>query len=254
MKKKVQLPLVLRLLYNLSAELKPRQAISETDAPLLVRKQVLNCPEVQLPAELAAFAINLASTQKGATVMTEGGRVLQQLMERVFQTHDVLLVKLLRSLAQHEVAAQQLLQFLPDLIALAEQVDTPDLLVELLGTVAALPLEVSFGRWPFTDPALTHSRGTVDLITQVVPELPDLLQTYSFVEFLSRHLVPGFTDDDVLLEVIVLVGVLARNHVCAVLISNSRVVSSLYSLITEKQEDDEIVLQILYAFFQLMQA
>ena len=30
--------------------------------------------------------------------------------------------------------------------------------------------------------------------------------------------------------------------------------SALYSIITEKQEDDEIVLQILYAFFHLLQA
>lgn len=86
-----------------------------------------------------------------------------------------------------------------------------------------------------------------------MPEIADFLHKFSFLEFLARHLVPGFTDDDVLLEVIVVVGTIARHPVCATLISQSRVVTSLYSLITEKQEDDEIVLQILYAFYQLLQ-
>ena len=36
--------------------------------------------------------------------------------------------------------------------------------------------------------------------------------------------------------------------------AESRVLTSLYTLITEKQEDDEIVLQILFAFFHLLQA
>jgi len=229
LKKKAHLPLVLRLLYNLSAEPKPRHALCQTDAPLLVRKHVVSCSDVQLPAELAALAINLASDARGGEVMAEGGGVIRQMIDRLYRTHDTLLMKLLRSLALHAAAAAQLLQYAPDLMALAQQVDSAELLVELLGIIGALPL---------------HQIG----------ELPELIQKYSFVEFLARHLVPGFTDDDVLLEVVVIAGALARQPQCAQLLSESRVVTSLYSLITEKQEDDEIVLQILYAFFQLLQA
>ena len=49
-------------------------------------------------------------------------------------------------------------------------------------------------------------------------------------------------------------GALAAHPECAARLSQSRVLSALYSIITEKQDDDEIVLQILYAFFHLLQA
>ena len=87
-----------------------------------------------------------------------------------------------------------------------------------------------------------------------LPDIPMLNDKYNLIEFLARYLTPGFTEDDVLLEVIVVFGSLAANPECASRISQSRVLSALYSIITEKQEDDEIVLQILYAFFHLLQA
>ena len=39
-----------------------------------------------------------------------------------------------------------------------------------------------------------------------VREFPELARRYSLLDFLARYLTPGFTDDDVLLEVVVVIG------------------------------------------------
>ena len=59
-RKRMQLPIVLRLAYNLSSTEKGRKALGATDLPAIVRKHVLACAELELPAELAALAINLS--------------------------------------------------------------------------------------------------------------------------------------------------------------------------------------------------
>ena len=135
---------MLRLLYNVSAEQEARAAIGATDAPRVVMKQVLACNEAQLPLELAALAINLAADAAGATAMADNGTAVRQLLDKLYQSHDQHLTKLMRNLAMHANVAEHLLPFAADLVALAQQVDAPELLVELLGIIGSLPL----GRLP----------------------------------------------------------------------------------------------------------
>jgi len=238
LKKRQQLPLVLRILYNLTTEEKARTAIAKTEAPSALRKQVIGCAEHQLPPELAALAINLATNTRAAELMSDGG-AMRQLLEKLYQTHDTLLLKFLRNLTQHEAPALHACHFAADLFALVQQVEGEEMLLELLGLLANLRL-------------------------RKLPDLPQQVSRYGLIEFLQRHLVPGFTEDDVLLEIIIIAGELAANADCAVLLYRSalvfvdeeedaRGVRSLYSLITEKQEDDEIVLQLLFAFYRLLQ-
>lgn len=165
LRRKSQLPLVLRLLYNVSAEGDAREAIGATDVPRLVMRGVLSCPDAQLPLELAALAINLAAEPRGALAMAENGNSARALVDRLYQSHDVHLMKLMRNLAGHAEVAPHLLPFTADVIALVQQVDSPEMLVEMLGALGALPL-------------------------QDVEELPDLVSRYSLVEFLSRYVCP----------------------------------------------------------------
>ena len=227
-RKRMQLPIVLRLAYNLSSTEKGRKALGATDLPAIVRKHVLACAELELPAELAALAINLACDKAGAEALSDGG-ALDQLVDRLLQTQDAMLMKLLRNLCAHDACGRQMLRRAGELFALTRQVDTPELLVELLGCLGALPVDE-------------------------LADVAQLVAGYELLDFAQRHMVPGFTDDDVLLEVIVLVGGLARNQTVATQIARTRLMAALYSLITEKQEDDEFVLQILYAFYQLLKA
>ena len=53
-RKRMQLPIVLRLAYNLSSTEKGRKALGATDLPAIVRKHVLACAELELPAERRA--------------------------------------------------------------------------------------------------------------------------------------------------------------------------------------------------------
>ena len=221
-------PLVVRLLYHASAEAAGRAALAQTDLPGVVRKQLLQCADLQLPSELAALAINLATDAAAADVIGEAGAV-RHFLERLLQTQDVLLMKLLRNLAAHDAPATRIVQYAADLIQLSQQADLHELLVELLGTLGALPL-------------------------RRVAELPRLCHKYDLVEFLQRHLIPGFTEDDVLLEVVVLIGELAGSEEMAGKMARTKILRSLYLLITEKQEDDELVLQILYALYHFLQA
>merc|ERR1719313_1190068 len=68
------------------------------------------------------------------------GHAMSHLLDRLLQTQDMLLMKLLRNLAMHAGPASQLLPYAADLIKLCQQVDVPELLVELLGTLGSLPL------------------------------------------------------------------------------------------------------------------
>ena len=47
-----------------------------------VASQVLTCKDMQLPAELATLAINLAAVPAGAAVLVEGGSVIRQMIDR----------------------------------------------------------------------------------------------------------------------------------------------------------------------------
>merc|ERR1719262_1838134 len=104
--------------------------------------------------------------------------------------------------------------------------DNRDLLVEILGTLANL----------------------------TNPEVPwaDLCEGSQLIELLHRLLVVGFSEDDVVLECVMLVGTIALDHEAAPLLAASKLLQVLQELLAEKQEDDEIVLQLIFTFHCLL--
>ena len=66
-------------------------------------------------------------------------------------------------------------------------------------------------------------------------------------------LVPCARLDDIVLDTIVYLGTCAYDELCALLFCRAKVVLSLIELLKDKQEDDEIVLQIIYVFQQILQ-
>jgi hypothetical protein len=79
-----------------------------------------------------------------------------------------------------------------------------------------------------------------------------LVADYALLPFLSKLLVPGFSQDDVVLEVVLLVGALALEPKCAPLLASSRILRSLHALFQEKQHDSELTLQLLHTFYRLL--
>merc|ERR1719419_808755 len=101
-------------------------------------------------------------------------------------------------------------------------VDNPDLLVEVLGTLAniTLPDVVSWGE----------------------------LCEAGLLELLTRLLVPSFSEDDIVLECVMIISNLALCRESAQHVAGTRLPGMLQDLLVEKRDDEEIVVQLLYAF------
>eukprot|EP00743_Colponemidia_sp_Colp-15_P004208 GILK01004540.1.p1 GENE.GILK01004540.1~~GILK01004540.1.p1 ORF type:complete len:755 (+),score=181.94 GILK01004540.1:116-2380(+) len=216
---------VLRLLYHLSMDDRCKSMFSYTDAIPLVVQLVIHFPEQYVGKELIALAVNLSTFPRNAEMICEGdGFTL--FVKRLVKTRDPLLCKVLRNISQMEPLKHLFLDFVGDFVHIAKSTDDPDLLVEVLGILGNLTL----------------------------PELSwaDVVSEFNLIEFLHKHLVVGFSEDDIVLECVILIGTLASDERCASLIASSRLIRLLYDLLTEKQEDDEIVLQIVYVFYRLL--
>jgi len=192
-------------------------------------RQVVDCVEPLLPLELAALAINIATDPTAAEKMSADGVIIRQLVDRLYHSHDPNMMKLLRNLSQHRGIGSHLTPFVADLVALIEQASSVEAVVELIGILGSMPLGG-------------------------IAEFPVLVQKCGFLDLLLPHLTPGFSDDDILLEVVIFIGQMAAHPRCAAVLMQTRVLTSLYALITEKQEDDEIVLQILHTFYHMLHA
>ena len=82
--------------------------------------------------------------------------------------------------------------------------------------------------------------------------LDEKLEQYGMIEFLHNHLMNTYAEDDILLECVMLVGTICRNDNIANIISQSYLIKLLQELLGSKQEDDEMVQQILNTFFKFL--
>lgn len=86
--------------------------------------------------------------------------------------------------------------------------------------------------------------------------LPDLdfcqlMQRFNLILWVQNILIPGKYEDDLVLEVVVLLGTAAADEGCAMLLCKADILLSLIELLKAKQEDDEMVLQIIYVFYMI---
>jgi hypothetical protein len=157
-----------------------------------------------------------------------------QVVARAIKAHDTLLFSLMRHVCEHKRSRGRLAQMMAtdssvsamwmhDLVRLAaSSEENPDLLVEVLGTLAAM--ETPFVKWY------------------------DICERSGLVDFLQRLLVSGFSDDDVVLVCVIIVGVLAQDEECVPVLLASKLMTVLEGLISGKREDEEIMVQLLFAF------
>ncbi|CAN0205504.1 unnamed protein product [Discosporangium mesarthrocarpum] len=88
------------------------------------------------------------------------------------------------------------------LLDLATETDNHDLLVEVLGTLGNLT-------------ALDLPRGVT---------WADVLSNYALAPFLTKMLVPGMAQNDIVLEVVIFTGALAEDPKAAVLLAGSNLI------------------------------
>lgn len=87
---------------------------------------------------------------------------------------------------------------------------------------------------------------------QVIVERPfvQLFSSANIFSFIKNH--TGKSSDDVVLDTVVFLGTCACDEACTMLLCKAEVITSLIELLKAKQEDDEMVLQIVFVFQQIL--
>jgi hypothetical protein len=187
--------------------------------------------EKQADGDAIALCINFAADEACCGVMVEHAD-LPKLAERsVRKGGNHLLLKMIRHMVSHRRMRPRILEtlradgrgdsWLFEVLRLAGA-DRPEVQVEAVGTLAALDCQSPEVPWP----ALCE-KGLLDL--------------------LYKQLTIGVAEDDVLLECIILVGALALDADTIPLLAASKVPQALPALLAEKQEDGEIITQLLFS-------
>ncbi|NWS43916.1 KIFA3 protein, partial [Probosciger aterrimus] len=155
------------------------------------------------------------------------GNGLKTLMKRALKFKDPLLMKMIRNISQHDGPTKSLfIDYVGDLAAQISNDEEEEFVIECLGTLANLTLP--------------------DLDWELV------LKEYKLVPYLKDKLKPGSAEDDLVLEVVIMIGTVSMDDSCAALLAKSGIIPALIELLNAQQEDDEFVCQIIYVFYQMV--
>eukprot|EP00095_Tigriopus_kingsejongensis_P012143 maker-scaffold954_size76946-snap-gene-0.19 protein:Tk12143 transcript:maker-scaffold954_size76946-snap-gene-0.19-mRNA-1 annotation:"kinesin-associated protein 3-like" len=213
------------VLYHLSLDDKVKSMFTYTDCIPIVMKLILETTEEQVDLEVMALAINLAANKRNAQLICEG-HGLRVLMQRAFHYQDPLIMKMIRNISQHDGMTKTLfIEFIGDIADAVQRASSEEFRVECVGILGNLTIS-----------DLDYER---------------MLTEYNLVPWMKTKLVPGRGDDDLVLEIVVFIGTCATDASAAMFICKSGVLEALIELLKAKQEDDEIVLQVVYLFHLL---
>lgn len=219
---------VLGILYHISYDDRCKSLFTYTDCIPLIMKMITEHPDPTLPKYLIALAVNLAANKRNAQLMCENDG-LRRLVERAFQHQDCLLLKMIRNISQHDGPTKILFVGFADLFCEAIHRSTgknDDFIIECVGIMGNL-----------TIPELDYEM---------------LLFQYDLLGFMKKKLSTETCEDDMILEVIILAGTFSAEEVCATTLLESGIIKHVIDHLNAKQEDDEIVLHIVYLFYQLI--
>ncbi|KAK3087402.1 hypothetical protein FSP39_005444 [Pinctada imbricata] len=217
--------IVLCILYHISMDDKSKSMFTYTDCIPMVMKMLLESPE-NADVELLSLCINLAANKRVAQIICEGTG-LKMLMKRAFKFKDGLLMKMIRNLSQHDGPSKNLfIDYISDLASAMLNSDDEDFALECLGILGNLTI--------------------ADLDYELI------LKEYDLIPWIKAKLEPGASEDDWVLEIIILVGTVCNDDACAKMLAESNIIQMLIELLNAKQEDDEMVCQIVYVFYQMI--
>uniref|UniRef100_A0A7N5ZQ26 Kinesin-associated protein 3b n=1 Tax=Anabas testudineus TaxID=64144 RepID=A0A7N5ZQ26_ANATE len=155
------------------------------------------------------------------------GNGLKMLMKRALKMKDCLLMKMIRNISQHDGPTKPLfIDYVGDLAAEIRAEEEEEWVLECLGMLANLTIP--------------------DLDWELV------LKEYNLVPYLKDRLKPGSAEDDLILEVVIMIGTVSMDDACAAMLAKSGIIPALIELLNAQQEDDEFVCQIIYVFYQMV--
>ncbi|KYN28624.1 Kinesin-associated protein 3 [Trachymyrmex cornetzi] len=215
---------IVGLLYHVSMDDKVKAMFTNTDCISMVTSMVLNSEDEHVRSELIALGINLAINNKNAQLMVENNH-LQGLIKIAFRNQDALVMKMIRNISQHDSIKENFVEFVGDFAMALTQSDSQDFVLEVIGVLGNLELS--------------------DL------DYSQIIQRCNLIPWIRNNLVPGKAQDDIVLEIVIFLGTAAHDEDCARLLCKADILLSLIELLKAKQEDDEMVLQIIYIFYQI---
>nr|XP_012148768.1 PREDICTED: kinesin-associated protein 3 isoform X2 [Megachile rotundata] len=215
---------ILGLLYHASMDDKVKAMFTNTECIQIVTNMILSSEDDHPKMELIALGINLAINSKNAQLMVENNR-LQGLIRKAFRNQDPLIMKMIRNVSQHDSTKENFVEFVGDFAMALNQSDSQDFVLEVIGVLGNLEL-----------PDLDYSQ---------------ILHRCDLIPWIRNNLVPGKAPDDLVLEIVIFLGTAAHDEDCARLLCKADILLSLIELLKAKQEDDEMVLQIIYVFYQI---
>ncbi|XP_063057335.1 kinesin-associated protein 3a isoform X2 [Engraulis encrasicolus] len=222
----VQRQMAMCILYHISVDDRFKSMFAYTDCIPQVMKMVFDCGEERIEAELISFCINLAANKRNAQIICEGNG-LKMLMKRALKMKDTLLMKMIRNISQHDGPTKNFfIDYVGDLAAQICPEEDEEFVMECLGTLANLTIP--------------------DLDWEMV------LKEYNLVPYLTERLKPGSAEDDLILEVVIMIGTVSMDDSCAAMLAKSGIIPALIELLNAQQEDDEFVCQIVYVFYQMV--
>ncbi|XP_008217642.1 kinesin-associated protein 3 isoform X1 [Nasonia vitripennis] len=215
---------ILGLLYHASMDDKVKAMFTNTECIPLMMDMLLASDAEQIMSELIALCVNLATNNKNAELMVQNNR-LRGLVEKAFKNQNAVLMKIVRNISQHESTKENFVEFVGDFAMALTQSDCEEFVLEIVGVMGNLSL-----------PDLDYSQ---------------ILQRCNLIPWIRNTLVPGKAQDDLVLEAVILLGTAAADEDCAQVMCKADMLLSLIELLKAKQEDDEMVLQIIYVFYQV---
>jgi hypothetical protein len=235
--------IIIRILYNISIDDRCKGMFIYTECIPLVVTLITSFPQPQLAKELAGLAINLTIHNRNVEIIAKTNGAFRSLMDRALKNEDTLMMKIVRNMSVWSLEEQQKLDdlsmyrykelwgpYVPNIIRMAQGTSNPDILLECVGILSNLT--------PY-DLSRNASFATY-------------IKDYNLLEWLYKHMVPGFSQDDLLLEVIMLVAGLCLAADVHSLVLNSRIPQILLDTMRAKENDEEILLQTLFCFSRMM--
>ncbi|CAG2114224.1 unnamed protein product, partial [Medioppia subpectinata] len=216
--------IVLNILYQISRNDKWKALFSYSSEciNLIVSKVLKPYPNTYF--EINSLAINLALNQRNAQLMCENSN-LTQLCAKALDTNDYLLLKLLRNISYHDDPIKMyFIDYHKQLAKLMVTTDNEEVAVECLAILSNLNL--------------------------VQIDWNSLFIENNIFEWIEQRIKTGSNcEDDIVLQIAIFIGTAAQQKECALYLINCQIIKLLIDLLNAKQEEDEIVIQIIYSFY-----
>jgi len=241
---------VLKLLYQFTRDDRCKSLLTyHPDCLVMLLQLIVHFPDVVVGGDLAALSINLALHPRAAELMVvcqlggaEGPEFLwPQVVLRIIRSRDALLTRVLRHVTGHPQARQTMLRLLS-----SEHARMSRWLAELIRAADA-----SGGQGEFLVEVVATLSNILPDAHLMGISVADLCEEAGLLELIRRILLAGFSDDDLVLECVILIGVIATldDGAAGLLVCGgfgTEVVGRLQRLLSEKQDDGDMVAQTLY--------